>query len=107
MLGELEVELDKLNNQARFIQMIIDGSLVVNKKKKQKLIEELRKNDFKPIPKITDARKEGEFEPLVDPNEDADEDQENNAAGAGDYDYLLGVSFTRSVQKLAYTNNPL
>lgn len=92
MLSDMDAELDKMNNQARFIQMIIEGTLVVNRKKKQALVAELRAKDFKPIPKVTDARKEGEFEAVVDPNEEAEEDQEGLATGAGDYDYLLGVS---------------
>ena len=90
MLNELEADLEKLNNQARFIRMIIDGSLVVNKKKKSALVAELKANDFKAIPKIADARKEGEFEPVVEDQDEPSDDVKE--AGANDYDYLLGVS---------------
>ena len=81
-------QLEKLTNQARFIQMIIDGKLVVAKKKKRDLVKELQEKNFKPFPKITDATKDGEVEPAM---EDRDEDQEVDAS-ANAYDYLLGVS---------------
>lgn len=82
-------DLEKLSNQARFIQMIIDGKLVVSKKKKKDLVAELRQKDFKPIPKVADASKEGELEPAREDEEETEEDVE---LGAGAYDYLLGVS---------------
>lgn len=78
-----------MTNQARFIKMIIDGKLVVSKKKKSDLVIELRKKDFKPIPKIKDAIKAGETEEVVENEEDDDEDGD---VGANAYDYLLGVS---------------
>lgn len=90
MLNELEADLEKMSNQARFIKMIIDGSLIVNKKKKSTLVAELKAKDFKAIPKIVDARKEGEFEPVVEEQDEASD--ELKEAGANDYDYLLGVS---------------
>ena len=89
LLRELERELDKLNNQATFIRMIVDGKLVISKKKKAVLVEELRSKKFKAIPKVSDARKEGEFEPAMQ-DEDA-EDTVQEKEGASDYDYLLGV----------------
>lgn len=82
-------ELEKLSNQARFVQMIIDGELVVSKKKKKDLVIELQQKDFKPIPKVADASKEGELEPAREDEEETEEDVE---LGAGAYDYLLGVS---------------
>jgi len=90
LLRELERELDKLNNQANFIRMIVDGKLIISKKKKAVLVQELRSKNFKPIPKVSDARKEGEFEPALQ-DEDA-EDPAQEKEGASDYDYLLGVS---------------
>ena len=87
-LAEMNTALERLTNQARFVQMIIDGKLVVAKKKKSDLVRELQEKNFKPFPKIVDATKDGELEPAM---EDLDEDEEvDNAANA--YDYLLGVS---------------
>lgn len=77
-----------MTNQARFIQMIISGELVVSKKKKADLVAELKRKGFKPIPKVKDAAKEGEVEPVVEAEQETDETVE---AGASAYDYLLGV----------------
>lgn len=86
-LQVMEKELSRMNNQARFIQMIIDGKLVVSKKKKAVLVAELRKLNFTPFPKVTDAKTAGEDEDVLE-----DEESEETEVNAGDYDYLLGVS---------------
>ena len=88
MLSEMQYQLEKLNNQARFVQLIIDGKLIVAKKRKRDLVDELKAKDFKPFPKITDATKDGEVEPAL---EDEEGDKELDSA-ANAYDYLLGVS---------------
>lgn len=80
-------DLDKFTNQARFVQMIIDGKLVISKKAKAKLIHELKDKGFRPIPKGTDAAKEGETEKYVE-----EESEEEKELGSDVYDYLLGVS---------------
>lgn len=81
--------------------MIIDGKLVVAKKKKAVLVAELQKLGFKPIPKVADAKKLGELEDVVEEDEDSDAE-----AGQNDYDYLLGVSiqFRPVVRTLAHRN---
>ncbi|RMZ90974.1 hypothetical protein DV736_g1814, partial [Chaetothyriales sp. CBS 134916] len=55
LLADMNRILKKLTNQARFVQMIIDGKLVISKKKKSVLIAELRKLDFDPFPKTQDT----------------------------------------------------
>ena len=94
----MQKDLDKLSNQSRFIKMIIDGSLVVARKKKKDLVTELKKLNFKPFPKIADARKEGEFENVVERDEESEESEEV-AAGANDYDYLLGMAIWSLTQE--------
>ena len=94
-LAELNRELTKMTNQARFIQMIIDGKLVVSKKKKVVLVEELKKLGFTPFPKVADAKKAGESE---DAQNDEDELEHDGGVGTGDYDYLLGVSIVISLE---------
>ena len=81
-------QLEKLSNQARFVQMIIEGKLVVSKKRKRDLVAELKEKDFKPFQKVVDATKDGELEPAM---EDEDEDKELDSA-ANAYDYLLGMA---------------
>ncbi|KAL1966208.1 hypothetical protein VTN77DRAFT_4760 [Rasamsonia byssochlamydoides] len=86
-LSELQKELDKLTNQARFVQMIIDGTLVISKKKKPLLIAELKEKGFKPFPKVVEAVKAGENEPTVEEEESSEEVEIASNA----YDYLLGM----------------
>jgi DNA topoisomerase-2 len=85
----MEKEHLKMTNQARFIQMIIDGKLTVSKKKKAVLVQELKKLGFTPFPKVEDAKAAGEVEDV----QEEDESEETEAeVSANDYDYLLGVS---------------
>lgn len=70
--------------------MIIDGKLSISKKKKAVLIAELKKLDFKPFPKVEDATKNGETEPVVE--EEDDDSDKDIAMSSNAYDYLLGVS---------------
>lgn len=98
MLSEMHRELERLSNQARFIKMIIDGKLIVSKKKKAVLVAELQKLGFTRFPKVIDAKKEGEFEAVVE--EDHEEfDDADTAAGASDYDYLLGMAIWSLTQE--------
>ncbi|KAK4504129.1 hypothetical protein PRZ48_005044 [Zasmidium cellare] len=99
MLSELERELQKLTNQARFVTMIIDNKLTVSKKKKTALVAELQKLNFTRFPKVADARKEGEFEPVVQEDDDDDSEDAETAAGASDYDYLLGMAIWSLTQE--------
>ena len=87
-MADLHLQLEKLTNQARFVQMIIDRKLVVSKKKKSVLVAELKELNFQPFSKDA-AKKANEMEPYIE-----DEDEEDNEAietAANSYDYLLGV----------------
>lgn len=95
---ELEKERAKLTNQARFVKAIIHGELVVSKKKKAALVAELDKAQYRRFPKIVDAKKQGEFEAVVE-NEDDDTDDADVAAGANDFDYLLGMAIWSLTQE--------
>ena len=68
--------------------MIIDGKLVISKKKKKDLIVELKQKGFKAIPKVADAALAGESAPVVEEEEEEEGDVE---IGSNAYDYLLGV----------------
>lgn len=82
------IEYRKLNNQARFVAEIIDNKLIVSKKSKSKLVEELRKKGYEAFPKVKDAKKAGETDDVVENTDEVGADEES---GARDYDYLLGV----------------
>ena len=79
----------KLKNQARFIREIIDGELIVGKKRKDVLVQELRERKYEAFPRGQDSKKKATEE------EQDDEDKDDDAAsdqGSKDYDYLLSVS---------------
>lgn len=80
----------KLNNQARFIQEIMDEELVVNKKKKTAIIEELRERGYEAFPpKSHDNKKKSTDEEF---GNNAAEEGDDNDPGVRDYNYLLSVS---------------
>jgi DNA topoisomerase-2 len=89
-LSEIQKELEKLSNQARFVQMIIDGKLVISKKKKPVLVTELKDKGFKPISKVAEAAKMGEDEPVVEEGEEESEDTDTENL-SNSFDYLLGM----------------
>lgn len=80
-----DAEHRKLLNQYRFISEIIDGKLVVAKKKKAVLVKELRDRKYEAFPPKDEKKKSDE-----DATEEADEEEESSG-GARDYDYLLSV----------------
>ena len=86
LANELQLQFEKLSNQARFVQMIINRELVVSNRKKADIVAELRQKDFRPFPKVAKAKAAGE-------NEDAEEEEPEVATGTStDYDYLLGMA---------------
>lgn len=93
---------------ARFIQEIIDGKLVVSKKKKVVLVQELRDKKYRPFPKgDTNIKKVKNTDEEMDQEDEADEeDAEIDAGvpGANDYDYLLSVSWLPSLLDFDRTN---
>lgn len=91
MAGQLQLEFERLTNQARFVQMIVDKTLIVSGRKKVDIVADLRKKDFRPFPKIKKAKEAGETEPTVD---DEQEDEEEDISSSNDYDYLLNMAIS-------------
>jgi DNA topoisomerase-2 len=83
LANELQMAFEKLTNQARFVQMIVNKELVVANRKKVDIVVDLRKHKFRPFPK-TSSQTGGEAEP-------AEEDNEEEGGSQADYDYLLGM----------------
>lgn len=81
-LGVYHKDYRKLRNQARFIQEIIDGIIVVGRKAKKVLIANLRERHFEAFPKVVKAKAEKDEE---------DEEDEDSTADDHDYDYLLSM----------------
>jgi DNA topoisomerase-2 len=91
MANELQLQFEKLSNQARFVKMIIDKELVVSNRKKADIMTELRKLKFRPFPKVTKAKAAGETEEIVNQEDEDEEPAVGDAPGTTDYDYLLGM----------------
>lgn len=93
-LGVFHADYRKLKNQARFIQEIIDGDLVVSKKKKDVLVKELRDRDYEAFPRGGVAAKKKSTED-EDSEPEQEEGEDGDVGGSRDYDYLLSVSSHR------------
>ncbi|KAG1825417.1 DNA topoisomerase [Suillus subaureus] len=93
LANELQIQFERLSNQARFVKMIVDKELVVSNRKKNDLMAELRRLKFRSFPKVTKAKAAGETEDVVQPEDEEDEAEESvKDAGTTDYDYLLGMA---------------
>lgn len=107
--GEMQTELERLNNQARFVQMIVDKRLVVSNRKKADIVAELRELQFRPFPKTPRAREAGEQVEAVVENE-LDEDEIAALKGAptnADFDYLLGMAIWNLTKEKASCSSGL
>lgn len=90
MANQLQLELERLTNQIRFIQMIVSKELVVSGRKKVDIVAELRKRDFRPFPKVVKAKAAGEAEEVAE----EEEEDEDEGKGLNDYDYLLNMAIS-------------
>jgi DNA topoisomerase II len=101
--AEMQTELERLNNQARFVQMIIDKKLVVSNRKKADIVVELRELQFRPFPKINKAKSAGETEAVVENEVDEDEiAAEIGVPTNADFDYLLGMPIWNLTKEKVY-----
>lgn len=93
---------------ARFIEEIIEDKIVVSRKKKAVLVQELRSRKYRPFPKGDTVKKAKNTDEEMDQDEaeNEEEDADIGVPGASDYDYLLSVSSCRS-RAYSYFANPL
>ncbi|KAI0175785.1 type II DNA topoisomerase [Hypoxylon sp. FL1284] len=94
-LGVYDADYRKLKNQARFIQEIMDGKLVVSRKKKQVIVEELRERKYESFPRGQDKKTKSEDD--EEGNDEGNDEVETDNSANG-YDYLLSMpiwSFTQ------------
>ncbi|WBY57873.1 DNA topoisomerase 2 [Plasmodium yoelii yoelii] len=103
LISKLEKEKRIISNKTKFILAIINGELVVNKKKKKILVEELYRKGYDPYKDIHKLKKEEIFEQeLLDAAENP-EDNEEIIAGVTvkDYNYLLNMPiFSLTLEKV-------
>ena len=71
--------------------MIVDKELSVSNRRKADIVQELRKKQFRPFPKVAKAKAAGETEDVVE-EEDEDNEVANPAGNLSDFDYLLGMA---------------
>jgi len=91
MEGLLGSEACKLSNQARFILEKCDGTLKIENKKKQIMIEELTRRGYDSDP-IKAWKKSVDADEEEEPEEDPDSQEVRGGKEKGpDYDYLLGM----------------
>lgn len=76
--------LDKLKNQVRFVQMIIEKKLIVSGRRKVDIVVDLRELNFMTIAKVVKDKNPERDEP--------DEDEQEAGESDSDYDYLLGMA---------------
>ncbi len=85
-------EYRKLSNQYRFVREIIEGKLVVAKKKKAVIVQELHARKYDPFPKNVDPKKNKSTDEEDEEEVEAEEEAESGGdVSARDYEYLLSV----------------
>eukprot|EP00514_Thraustochytrium_sp_LLF1b_P010190 CAMPEP_0184540880 /NCGR_PEP_ID=MMETSP0199_2-20130426/1002_1 /TAXON_ID=1112570 /ORGANISM="Thraustochytrium sp., Strain LLF1b" /LENGTH=1568 /DNA_ID=CAMNT_0026934549 /DNA_START=176 /DNA_END=4882 /DNA_ORIENTATION=+ len=113
----LESQWSKLENRARFIQMVIDGEIIVTRRKKAELLRELEGHGFKLFLKETQKAKVPLSLSNASAGADADDDNDSTNVethenetqdvarlGRG-YDYLLSMPiWTLIAEKVAALN---
>ncbi|KAM0285951.1 hypothetical protein ACHAQH_001138 [Verticillium albo-atrum] len=103
-LGVYHSDYRKLKNQARFIQEIIDGELIVSKKRKPVLVQELRDRKYEAFPK-NDGKKQTTTE---EEDMDASDNEDDSVGGAADYDYLLSLPiWSLTLERLERLNSAI
>ncbi|XP_059462496.1 DNA topoisomerase 2 isoform X2 [Corylus avellana] len=111
LLDKHEMELLKLENQARFILAVVNGEIIVSNRKRADLFNELKIKGFTPLPKKTKSV-EPEVAGAID---DTGEAEENSDAVSiipiSDYQYLLDMAIgnltVERVQKLCADRDKL
>ncbi|ORX87626.1 DNA topoisomerase II [Basidiobolus meristosporus CBS 931.73] len=82
-LNQMNQKKEELENKARFVQEIIDGTLIVQNKKKLHILNELKARGYKAIDKT--KKKD------TNADEDEAEDEPANDEGINGYNYLLSM----------------
>lgn len=103
LMASLEKDLLKCDNKCRFIQGVVEGSIIVSNRKRADLFLELKEKGFTPFPKKKNVAEVA----VAGSTDDAEEDEENadspigQGVSAGDYDYLMLMAIgTLTVEKM-------
>ncbi|VWU52190.1 DNA topoisomerase 2, putative, partial [Hepatocystis sp. ex Piliocolobus tephrosceles] len=93
LIAKLEKEKRIISNKTKFILAIVNNELIVNRKKRKVLVEELYRKGYDPYKDIHKLKKEEIFEQELQETADNEEDNEEIVGGVTlkDYDYLLSM----------------
>uniref|UniRef100_A0A8C9GX84 DNA topoisomerase 2 n=1 Tax=Piliocolobus tephrosceles TaxID=591936 RepID=A0A8C9GX84_9PRIM len=103
LIAKLEKEKRIISNKTKFILAIVNNELIVNRKKKKVLVEELYRKGYDPYKDIHKMKKEEIFEQeLQETPENAEENEEIiGGITLKDYDYLLSMPiFNLTLEKV-------
>ncbi|KAL3537453.1 hypothetical protein ACH5RR_000819 [Cinchona calisaya] len=102
LLENLQMELLKLDNKVRFILGVVEGTIIVNNRKRADLFLELKEKGFTPFPK-----KKSVESVVAGSTDDVEETEENSEVAtskgvrASDYEYLLSMAIgTLTLEKV-------
>lgn len=87
LLGELRRLTSKLENMVRFVREVVEGTLVVTKRKKRDLLEDLQRRQYVPFPPYTKKK-------LSAMTVEENEEPQQASTQAADGDGLLGFTTT-------------
>lgn len=103
LISKLEKEKKIISNRTKFILAIVNNELIVTKKKRTVLIEELYRKGYDPYKDIMKMSKKEIFEQELLDSQENPEDTEEVIAGITfkDYDYLLNMPiFSLTLEKV-------
>jgi len=89
LMAKLTRETQMLSNKVRFILAVVDGELIINKKKKAELVNELKKKGFYTKTDLDNIFKEPKLSSSEESVEESDES--GMAVPSKEYDYLLSM----------------
>lgn len=91
LLARLTRDTEMLSNKVRFILMVVNGELIVSKKKKKVLVTELKTKGFLTKTELNGIFKDSKFTSEEDTLVESEPDEAGALIPSREYDYLLGM----------------
>jgi DNA topoisomerase-2 len=100
LLSSMKRDLEILDNKVRFILAVINEQLIIKKKKKKDLVNELYNSGYAPMSKINKIKLQNNYDdiPVIEQNQDENESrleeekvEDNSVVPYTEYDYLLSM----------------
>lgn len=101
VLANLEKEMLKCDNKCRFIQGVVDGSIIVSNRKRADLFRELKEKGFTPLPKKENASEVAVAASTDEAVESVGKTDIAKGQSSSDYDYLISLAIgTLTLEKI-------